>query len=215
MLLKIVPTLISWYLRFVRFTSRITILNEENLIKARTMSEHENYILSVWHEHYPTSIVFEMDRGVVSMASKSKDGSLAAESAIKLGFNPTRGSSSRGGKEALKLMIKLIKSSFSTAAITVDGPRGPRHIPKKGIFLIGHECKIPILNQQCISTRRHCFSKSWDQTNLPLPFGHIYVNYGEPFMAENINESSLNEYSQRVIASQQQLTEEIRQHLDF
>lgn len=214
-LLKIVPTLVSWYLRFVKLTSRITILNQENYDKAKAMTKHGNYALAVWHEHYPSSVLTEMDTGLVTMASQSKDGTLAADTITKLGFTPTRGSSSRGGSQALSSMIELVSKSNLNAAITVDGPRGPRRIPKKGIMVVSHDCKIPILPIQCISSRRLCFHKSWDQTNLPKPFGHIYVNYGKPFIAEELNKENLEEYSQRIIASQEAMTEEIRQHIEF
>ncbi len=215
MLNIIIPKLISWYLRFVKLTSRITILNSENLEKAKQMSASGNYTLSCWHEHYPTCVLSEVDTGLVVMASKSKDGTLAANTVEALGFTPTRGSSSRGGSEALKSMIKLIKSQKLNSAITVDGPRGPRRIPKKGTFVVSLEAQVPILNLQAISTRRFCFSKSWDQTNLPLPFGHIYINYGEPILITELNKDSLNEYSQQLIAQQQKLTDEIRQYLVF
>ncbi|WP_419168878.1 lysophospholipid acyltransferase family protein [Halobacteriovorax sp.] len=214
-LLKLVPTLVSWYLRFVRLTSKITILNKENLEKAKSMSKHGNYALAAWHEHYPTSVISEIDTGMIVMASKSKDGTLAADTVMKLGFTPTRGSSSRGGAQALESMINQISQTSLCAAITVDGPRGPRHKPKRGIVHVSHECEIPILPIQCVSSRHICFEKSWDKTKLPKPFGHIYINYGEPFFAKGLNKEDLIKYSEQIVASQELLTKENRLYVDF
>ena len=50
-----------------------------------------------------------------------------------MGFETIRGSSSRGGQEALQSMISCIRSKRSVA-VTPDGPRGPRHSVRPGIY---------------------------------------------------------------------------------
>lgn len=213
-LLKLIPTLVSWYLRLVRLTSRVVFINEENLEEAKKISKHGNYAIATWHEHYPTALTYLIDSNIISMASKSKDGTIAAKTATKLGITPTRGSSSRGGRQALQSMIDLINKTHHNSAITVDGPRGPRYIPKKGIFIISHECKVPVLPIQAVSTRHITFEKSWDKTKLPKLFGKFYVAFGKPFFVENIETEGLKESSDKLIASQEALTEEIRQQLN-
>lgn len=214
-LLKLVPTLVSWYLRFVKFTSKVIVLNPENLDLAKKMGKHGNYALAVWHEHYPTSVLTELDSGLVTMASQSKDGSLAADTISKLGFTPTRGSSSRGGAKALQSMIEQINEKRLNSAITVDGPRGPSYVPKKGILVVSHECEAPVLCIQSISTRRFCISKSWDKTKIPKPFGRIYVAYGRPFQVDNLNNDYFKSYSEQIVTTQQGLTKQIRKYVEY
>ncbi len=136
-------------------------------------------VAALWHQMVIPSVALFRDRGAVVMVSRSWDGELIARTAHRLGFRTVRGSSSRGGSEALQEMIGFIRKG-SQAALTVDGPKGPAHEPKIGCVLAARGTGAPILPIAC-RARPAVYAGSWDRTMIPLPFAKIVVAFGEPF----------------------------------
>src|SRR5262245_947624 len=81
------------------------------------------YLYAFWHEMLlvPVSL-FGRTRGRV-LISKSRDGQLLAEVTRFLGYEPVRGSSSRGGMEAIRQVLRSGRPA--PTGVTPDGPRGP------------------------------------------------------------------------------------------
>ena len=204
--------LIASLVRLIKWTSRRIYLGEENLEEAKKLANKDSYALAIWHRNLAGGIIG--NRGpLVSMVSKSKDGDFAATTSRFLGITSVRGSSSRGGREAMQAMITYLKGNPQPCALTVDGPRGPAEVPKKGIFKIAHECRIPIVPYHVRSSRTHTFVKSWDKFRLPLPFGKIYISYGQPFMIESIDDESIQKYSKVLIDEQARMENHVSELL--
>lgn len=104
------------------------------------------------------------------LASKSKDGELIARLLRKRGFLMVRGSSSRGGKEAL-LELKEISQKGHPIGITVDGPKGPPLIPKNGIASCAAATNGSLYFTY-VKPLSPLFMRlgSWDKFLLPFPF---------------------------------------------
>ncbi len=186
-----IANLIFFLVSFFKILSRKKYHNLENREKAKQMSPHGNYIMAVWHNNL-VSCILNAETPMVSMTSRSKDGTIAADTAKKFNIYSARGSSSRGGKEALLDMVKHINETHYNAGLTVDGPRGPVHEPKPGIFKVAQLTGCPILPYCVISTRRKEF-RSWDKLRLPLPFGTMHIIYGEPyFIKDEVTKESLD-----------------------
>lgn len=175
-----IANLIYLLVSFFKLLSRKKFYFLENRIEAKELTPNKNYIMAVWHNNLVTCIL-NAETPMISMTSRSKDGTIAADTAKKFNIYSARGSSSRGGKEAMFDMIKKIKETNYNAGLTIDGPRGPVHEPKPGIFKIAKETGVPILPYCAVSTRRIVFN-SWDKLKLPLPFGTMRVGYGKPFL---------------------------------
>ncbi|EQC47218.1 lysophospholipid acyltransferase family protein [Bacteriovorax sp. Seq25_V] len=174
-----------------KLLSRKKYHNIEFREQAKKLSPHGNYIMAVWHNNL-VSCILNAETPMVSMTSLSKDGTIASDTARKFNIYTARGSSSRGGKEALMDMVKHINETHHHAGLTVDGPRGPVHEPKPGIFKIAQLTGCPILPYCVISTRRKEF-RSWDKLRLPLPFGTMHILYGEPyFITEEVTKENLD-----------------------
>jgi lysophospholipid acyltransferase (LPLAT)-like uncharacterized protein len=97
-----------------------------------------------------------------------------------LGNQTVRGSSSRGGAKALLAMIKGIKAG-NNAAITPDGPRGPKYRLQQGAITISQKSSTPLVPLHFESTNQWIFSKSWDKHKMPKPFSTIVASVGAPF----------------------------------
>ncbi len=144
-------------------------------------------VLAVWHDELFPVLGLRIT-GKLQMAaivSQSKDGEYLAEVMARLGYHLARGSSSRGGVRALLQAGRIMRNEGFSTCLTVDGPRGPRHEVKDGIFFLAHAADAPIIPIRTIMTRRKVFGKAWDKFQLPLPFSRVHTIFGEPYYLES------------------------------
>jgi len=113
---------------------------------------------------------------VTALASRSRDGELAARVIERLGFEAIRGSSSRGGLAALAAGRRVLRGGRSLA-LTVDGPRGPAGEPKPGAAALSRMARAPLCWVK-VEVSRAVRLKSWDRFLIPLPFARITVRTG-------------------------------------
>jgi len=115
------------------------------------------------------------------MVSRSWDGEIIDRSIRRMGYDTTRGSSSRGGKEALWEMIDMINENKYCSGLAVDAPRGPSREVKIGIVVVAKETGQPVVPLVSWATKKIQFH-SWDSMILPLPFSTIVMAFGKPTM---------------------------------
>ena len=136
-------------------------------------------LFALWHGRMLLSILAHRREGIVTMASRSKDGEIIAGWLEANGYSVVRGSSSRGGSQALREMVRRVRAGRD-AALTVDGPTGPPRIVQPGIVQLARLTGgwiLPITS----SSSRPRFLASWDRYLLPRPFSRNVVLYGRPF----------------------------------
>jgi lysophospholipid acyltransferase (LPLAT)-like uncharacterized protein len=150
------------------------------------------------------SIQAHRHEGIVTMASRSKDGELIAGWLVSNGYSVVRGSSTRGGSQALREMVRRVRSGRA-AALTVDGPTGPPRTVQPGIVQLARLTGGWILPITYSSSRPQ-FLSSWDRYLLPRPFSRNVVAYGEPFLIDP--EVSDGETQRRITASLDDVTRE-------
>ena len=178
MLLWIVPLLLDWYLRFVIWTSKKRIFHEEYdgyKLRGETtifVSFHQGLFYFIYH--------FRDQMGVV-MASRSRDGELVSAILRRFGYRVARGSSSRGGKEALQEMILILRDGIASGGLVCDAPRGPYGEPKIGIVLLARESGRPLV-PCAVWMSRKVLARNWDRTLVPLPFSRICFGYAQPIL---------------------------------
>lgn len=169
---------------------------------ARTKREQPRILCALWHEELFNLIAFidkisnlEPKRGFLTMASDSKDGELIARVLERLNFFVARGSSSRGGVKALLGAARRMNNDALDAAMTVDGPRGPRREVKPGVFLLARRTGAWIVPVRARAVRGHVFERAWDKFQLPYPFSVVETHYGEayPLPAGELTEDFLAE----------------------
>lgn len=115
------------------------------------------------------------------MISQSNDGELISYIAQKLGFEPVRGSTSRGGEAARNELYDRIEKGLQ-AAFTADGPKGPRRKMKSGLVDLSRSGRMAILPLGIDADRKWVLHKSWDNSVIPKPFSRVFVVYGAPFI---------------------------------
>lgn len=159
-----------------RATLRIRLVGREHrdaIVRAGRPVLH-----AIWHQRMVVGILRFPYLGYVTMASRSRDGDVIAGFLFWWGFRVARGSSSRGGGEALVGMVDILRAGARGGALTPDGPRGPARRCKPGILRLAEAVDAPILPVGASSARPR-FLRSWDRYLLPMPFSRCTVVFGE------------------------------------
>lgn len=175
-LLYIVPLLGSVIIRIIWKFIRVEIVGEEHV--KEFWQRDENVIISFWHDQLLMMVMGYSGPGGRILISASKDGELIARTMRWFGHDAVRGSSSRGGKAALREMMQLAEQPYDLV-FTPDGPRGPRHEIKPGVIQLARVSGRPIIPVTFVCSRGHRFA-SWDRFLLPFPFARGVYCYGEP-----------------------------------
>jgi lysophospholipid acyltransferase (LPLAT)-like uncharacterized protein len=163
-------------------------------------------ILALWHGRIIGSTLYHTDSRCVTMASQSKDGGLAAGAVDGLGLKATRGSPSRGGREAISAMAAALKAGAPYLALTVDGPKGPWRRVKPGVVVLARRLNLPVVPIS-FSCRRHHMLRSWDHGVIPKSFARVLVGYGEPWIPDRSKDGPSP--ADRIAASLDALTAEL------
>lgn len=178
MLRSIVPYLAYLFSSLVKLTSSLTVVRGD--IRAKLRRDGKRFIYAFWHHQQAFFTVSHRGDKMTVLISKSKDGELIAET-IRLccGVIAVRGSSSRGGSDAVRSLMSALESGFDLG-ITPDGPKGPAREIKDGVLFLAQKLGVPILPVSSAQSNSLVFAKSWDRFALPMPFGRMAVVYGEP-----------------------------------
>ncbi len=91
------------------------------------------------------------------MASDSKDGQIITEVLERIGCEVARGSSTRGGLKAMLGVARIMRKKGKIGAITMDGPKGPRHEVKSGSFGNCPENRASIIPMRAYPSNPNCF----------------------------------------------------------
>jgi hypothetical protein len=151
----------------------------ENWEAARKIGK--GLIYTFWHREIFAATWFWRKRGIVVMTSRNFDGEYIARIIQRHGYGAARGSSSRGAGRALVEMIRCLRRGVDTA-FTIDGPRGPRFVAKRGAVLLAKPTGAAILCFHIALRRAYVFRKSWDQTEIPYPFSRAAIFIAPPIL---------------------------------
>jgi lysophospholipid acyltransferase (LPLAT)-like uncharacterized protein len=155
-------------------------------------------IFTFWHEHIFTSTWVWRHRRIVVMSGLTFDSQYTARTIKRFGFDVARGSSSKGGKRALIEMIRRVRAG-ENAAFSIDGPRGPRYVAKPGSVFLSKSTGAAVLCFQIALEKRIVLRKSWDQTQIPLPFSRAAVFIAPPILVPaEASEEEQTVYQQKV-----------------
>ncbi len=128
---------------------------------------HGRYIYAFWHENMLLPAYHYGRTGVHVLISQHADGELIAEVCRHIGFRTVRGSTTRGGVEALRQMVQVGKETH--LAITPDGPRGPRRQVQPGLIYLAARTGMPIVPAG-FAYDRPWRARSWDRFAMPRPW---------------------------------------------
>lgn len=165
-------------LRGMASMARLRLIHAER--EATAIKEHQGVIYAVWHGRMFLLISHMRYSRAGVLVSLSEDGELIARVMERLGYVPVRGSSSRRGSEGLRELQRHLEGG-RPAAITPDGPRGPRHRAQLGAVILAARSGKPILPLSSASRNAWCLN-SWDAFQIPKPGTEAAIVFGEPVL---------------------------------
>jgi lysophospholipid acyltransferase (LPLAT)-like uncharacterized protein len=169
------PALGALALRALGATLRI---RREEASVAALWAARAPVIYVVWHGRLLLLPYLYGHRGCRVLASRSRDGELVARWARRFGLQPVRGSSTRGGGEALRALARALRDGHEVVVVP-DGPRGPREVLKPGVIALARLSGAPIVPMAVGASRQWQLS-SWDAFRIPKPFARCVMRFGEP-----------------------------------
>ncbi|MBU4344896.1 MAG: lysophospholipid acyltransferase family protein [Desulfobacteraceae bacterium] len=154
-------------------------IEREGLEKVKPIISSGKVIFAVWHSRMLLFSYLCKGLNGTAMVSKSKDGELAARIIQRQGHEAIRGSTKKGGLQALSRLIRKVKGKNKVCLIVPDGPQGPRYKVQPGIIILAKKTGYPIVPIS-YSARKIKIFASWDRFILPLPFTKCRAVYGAP-----------------------------------
>jgi hypothetical protein len=167
----------------------------------------QGLIYTFWHREIFAACWFWRKRGIVVMTSRNFDGEYIARIIQMHGYGAARGSSTYGASQALSEMIECLKKGRD-AAFTIDGPRGPRYIAKRGSVLLSKATGAAILCFHVALRRAFVFRHTWDLTQFPHPFSQAAVFIAPPIV---VSPQASDEEQASTLKQVQATLDELRQ----
>jgi lysophospholipid acyltransferase (LPLAT)-like uncharacterized protein len=198
---SIIPPIGSLIIKFIGKTTRWELINYERIEENKRSDKP--VIFAFWHGRLLMIPYICFGKNPTVLISQHRDGELISRIAKHFDVNAVRGSTTRGGKEGFKKIVRTLQSG-SDVVIAPDGPKGPPYIVQPGIIRLASYtgCQIlPIAYSISIYKKL----KSWDEFMLPAPFGKGAFIAGD--LIKVPPKASDDVYEQKRITLEQSLNE--------
>jgi len=154
------------------------------------------YIYAYWHENLLLPGYCFGRRQIHILISEHGDGQIGGEMSRHMGFQVVLGSSTRGGIQAVRQLIR--HSYTSHLAITPDGPRGPRRQVQPGLIYLASRTGLPIVPTG-VGFDHPWRLRTWDRLAVPKPGSLATCVTAPPILVPpNASKRQLAVYRQQV-----------------
>lgn len=143
------------------------------------LAQRTPVILAHWHGDEMALIQLVVRYRIATITSTSKDGELMDEVLRRLGAVTARGSSSRGGANALRGLVQMCRKDGHNVSFAVDGPKGPIYKVKPGVFEFSRLMDAPVYVISVGVSRPWIARRSWNKAVLPGFFSRVNVRVAE------------------------------------
>ncbi len=175
--LAVLPPVIAFSFKCLARCCRFEVRGKHQLWDA--VAQRGGIICAFWHEYLGLGACHHRDTPTAhTLTSYSFDGELAARTVAHFGLKSLRGSSSRGGVDALRQLESAAKTGC-LVGWTLDGPRGPRRQAKAGAAYLAARTGLPII-PNAYALDKAWRMRSWDRFAIPKPGARIIVAFGPP-----------------------------------
>lgn len=200
----IIPFVAVIFIKVLGATLRLRHVRASNIV------ETPRYILAFWHAHLAMMLHCRYRKPIAVMTSRSKDGEYMSRVLNRFGVETARGSSSRGGGEALRELLRKVRAG-SNIVFTPDGPKGPPRVAKEGVIYSAQASGLPII-PIAFAAERSKLLRTWDRMIIPKPFTRAFFLYGEPIAIPR--GADVEEWRERVERAMNDLVDEADRNFD-
>lgn len=173
----ILAPLVYGLVRLLLETVRLEVRGYE---RYREGSREGGVVFLGWHGRSALGAKLFRGEGIWTIISQSRDGEMQNRIFRWFGFRTIRGSTGRGGMQALLESIKVLKTG-AAMAFTVDGPRGPSGVVQAGVMLMAKKSGAALVPVG-VSAERRWLVRSWDRYMVPKPFTRAVMIFGDPVL---------------------------------
>lgn len=170
---------LAYIFKLISLTYRVRVVDEEGWFEKQ---QPWPVVVSLWHNRilFIASLVRRqlLERMSV-LISASRDGEYVSAFIRFFGLGVVRGSSSRGGVQALLGLFHEIRDGRSVI-LTIDGPRGPKYTVHPGAVILAQKMDLFVVPVS-VNAKHYWQVKSWDNTQIPVPFSTVTLVCGHPF----------------------------------
>lgn len=195
------PKLGAGLMRALGATMRLQLHDPHGIVQ---QLERPAVLFSFWHNRLFLLPYFQNrffpQRRLAAMISRSHDGNLISNIVHEFRIYAARGSSSKRGSAALLALRHWLQQGID-AAITPDGPRGPRQKLQPGILHLARTTGHVIVPLRIEYS--HKFElKSWDRFQIPCPFARCDFHFGDPIaIRPDVSDEELAEITRTLTAT--------------
>lgn len=168
------------------------------------------FIYALWHD----SILIPLARAaltrpnIAALVSRHQDGAYLAEFMACIGIRSIRGSTNRGGEQAIRELLD--QADDWHIFVTPDGPRGPHHEIKEGIVYLASRTGRPIVPIVSLYPNSWHIRGNWTGLWIPKPFSRCYYLLGAPLtIPAHLTREQLARERQRVQSEMIRLEEKL------
>ena len=155
-----------------------------------------------WHEYISFAVWFGSRWRPAILLSQHRDAELLTTTCEFLGYEPVRGSSTRGGVKAMREMLRVAPGV--SLGITPDGPTGPRRELAPGCIFLASKLQMPLILMGIGFDRPWRYTRAWDHAAIPKPGSRARLLMSSRIVIPNrLGRDGLESYRQEV---QQTLT---------
>ncbi|MEY3457261.1 MAG: hypothetical protein RL215_418 [Planctomycetota bacterium] len=163
------------------------------------------YTFSMWHDQIVLAVFSQRTWNLAGLISQHRDGGYLADSVRIAGIQPVRGSTSRGGLEAVREILSLPDLHL---AMTPDGPRGPRRQMKDGILYIASRSERPLVPAGMATSNAWHVPGNWTDLTIPKPFSTAVLIAGTPVLIpKELEREQMPHWSEALTAEMHRLDE--------
>jgi lysophospholipid acyltransferase (LPLAT)-like uncharacterized protein len=151
----------------------------------------KNILFLLWHENISAPVYFYRHKGLGLLREASLKGDDFAFCVRRFGYKEFGVTDNLADPVSAKGTVQFIRylREGHDGNIALDGPNGPYHQPKPGVFKIAEKAKLIIVPAGVWYSHKIVLKKRWDKFQWPLPFTKWYLEFGEPIVfPENIDD---------------------------
>ena len=163
--------------RLIYKTSKITIYGNFNLL-----DDGNEYLIVFWHGDSCIYYPLFRDKNICVLTTTTMRGDNISGIIRLFGYVPIQAPDEDDGKNHI-LRIRG-ESRGKHLGVTLDGPAGPHHVPKRFVILLSRVCKKPMMPIAVRVKRKLIINSRWDKYMIPLPFSRIDFYVGDPIDAK-------------------------------
>jgi lysophospholipid acyltransferase (LPLAT)-like uncharacterized protein len=214
LLTKLIGWLVALTFRLLSRTLRLRGFGEAAYTDC-SIETRRGYIYVLWHD----SILIPLARqalerpNVAALVSRHQDGAYLAEFMHHIGIRSIRGSTARGGDQALRALMR--QGDDFHIFITPDGPRGPHHIVKNGLIYLASRTGRPVIPMASHFNGAWHIRGNWTGLWIPKPFSRGYYLLGAPLtVPPDLSRAQIEHYQALVQAEMDRLEAKLARIVD-